>query len=597
MRDASQPRSLRVAHLVLVAIAGAALVAALVIVGWVGVRGALAYGELRDAEAAAGTAMRSISDPAAAAPHIEQVARHASSAHDLTSDPIWDLAETLPWIGPQLAAVGTISAAADDVASDALLPLADVASAFSVDAFRPVDGRIDTAVFAAIAEPAATGSQSIAAAAASVGAVDRTALLGVVRGGVDDVADLLTTGAAATDALARASVLLPSMLGADGEREYLIVFQNNAEWRSLGGIVGAMAVVRTSDGRLELTAQASSSDFSNFGEPVLALDPEVERIYETRPGRYVQNITQVPDFGVGAPLAREMWQRQMGQELDGVIATDPVALSYLLEATGPIDLPTGEVLTSDNAVQLLLNDVYTRYEDPREQDAFFAVAAASVFERLASGNADPAALIAALGRAGDERRLLLWSAIAGEQQVLAGTTLAGGLPVTDDDTARFGVYLNDGTGSKMDYYVDADTTLAWDGCTLDAAGRASGTATLTLTLTNEAPLDAATSLPDYVTGGGGFGVAPGVVRTVGYVYLPAGYALSAATMSDGSGFGGGMHQGRQVMSLGSDLAPGQSVTATIAVVVDAGAPTVLAEVTPTIATDRPTSVVAPCGGA
>ena len=44
--------------------------------------------------------------------------------------------------------------------------------------------------------------------------------------------------------------------------------------------------------------------------------------------------------------------------------------------------------------------------------------------------------------------------------------------MTDADAARFGVYLNDGTGSKMDYYTTADTTVAWDSCTLDAAGTA-----------------------------------------------------------------------------------------------------------------------------
>ena len=46
------------------------------------------------------------------------------------------------------------------------------------------------------------------------------------------------------DALSRTATLLPAMLGRDGPRDYLIVFQNNAEWRSLGGIVGALALQR-----------------------------------------------------------------------------------------------------------------------------------------------------------------------------------------------------------------------------------------------------------------------------------------------------------------------------------------------------------------
>ena len=37
------------------------------------------------------------------------------------------------------------------------------------------------------------------------------------------------------------------------------------------------------------------------------------------------------------------------------------------------------------------------------------------------------------------------------------------------------------------------------------------------------------SLPDYITGGGGFGVPAGITRTVGYIYLPEGFELTGST--------------------------------------------------------------------
>ena len=55
----------------------------------------------------------------------------AATAHALTSDPVWRIVEMTPWIGPQLAAVSTVAEAADDVAANALTPLADVASTLS----------------------------------------------------------------------------------------------------------------------------------------------------------------------------------------------------------------------------------------------------------------------------------------------------------------------------------------------------------------------------------------------------------------------------------------------------------------------------------
>ncbi len=73
-------------------------------------------------------------------------------------------------------------------------------------------------------------------------------------------------------------------------------------------------------------------------------------------------------------------------------------------------------------------------------------------------------LLAALARATDERRILAWSAVESEQALLGATAVGGGLPVSDERTARFGVYLNDGTGSKMSYYITPTVALDWISC-------------------------------------------------------------------------------------------------------------------------------------
>ncbi|WP_312677542.1 DUF4012 domain-containing protein, partial [Microbacterium sp.] len=550
---------------------------------------------IRDAQRTAAGAAAVLSDPTAAAAVVSDLSADTRAARELTSDPVWRAAEHLPWAGPQLAAVATVASAIDDVASDALTPLSEVAASFSLDALRPVDGRIDLAAFTSIEDAAVTGADGLAHAAASVDAIDRAPLLAPVRDGIDEVGTLLDSTAQTTDALARATTLLPAMLGADGPRNYLVVFQNNAEWRSLGGIVGAMSMIHTENGSLQLAAQGSSSDFPRYDDPVLDLGPDLVGIYGTRPAQFIQNVTQIPDFSVSGQLAREMWQREFGVAVDGVIVLDPVALSYLLAATGPVDLPTGDELTADNAIDLLLNQVYLRYEKPADQDAFFAAAAAAVFAKLSSGAADPGELVAGLSRAGEERRLLLWSALPADQELLAGTTLTGPLPFDDDTQRGFGVYLNDGTGSKMDYYVDAATTVAWDTCTAPASDSATGEVTLTVTITNNAPTDAATTLPDYITGGGGFGVDPGWAKTVGYLYLPVGGELIAASVSDGGGFGGGFHDGRQVMSFSTLLAPGVSASATLTVrFAEPGAATATAWLTPTVDPGAATALAATC---
>ncbi|MDZ8170636.1 DUF4012 domain-containing protein [Microbacterium xanthum] len=585
------PRAARVAGVVFAAVLGALLVCVVAAAAWIGIRGILAYGHLDDAQTAAALTRDQLTDPASAADAVATIADDTAAARSLTTDPIWRAAEVLPWVGPQLAAVSTMTVAVDDVAGSALTPLVEVAGTFDVDSLRPQDGRLDLSPFTEIQDAAAASAEELVDAAEAVSAIDRSPLVTPVREAVRDLSALLADTRDGAGAVARATALLPAMLGADEPRTYLLLFQNNAEWRSLGGITGAVAAIRTDDGSLSLAAQGSSSDFPRYDDAVLPLDEEILGIYGTRPGRYIQNVTQVPDFAVSGALAQEMWQRETGETVDGVIAVDPVALSYLLEATGPVILPTGDELTAGNAVDLLLNDVYFRYDVPAEQDAFFAAAAAAVFDAVADGRGDPAALLSALTRAGDEHRLLLWSAHEHDQELLADTTLAGGLPRTDDEAARFGVFLNDGTGSKMDYYVTADTVVGWDACMVDDTGAAQGEATLSVTLANTAP--DASDLPDYITGGGGFGVPAGTARTVGYIYLPEGWELTDAEIDGDLGFGGGTHDGRRVLTFELDLESGEQASVFVtARSVHAGARTVEAVSTPRIG--QATEVVATC---
>lgn len=539
------------------ALAAVAIIGVLCAV-WLGVRGYLAYGHLRDAEQTARDMREQITDAEATTANASDLAEDTAAAHRLTSDPVWRAAELLPWVGDQMNAVAEATAAVDDVASTALEPLIEVAQDFSVDDLRPTDGRIDVSGLAGLHDVAVTSAERVSAATARVDAIDRRPLLGPVAERIDGLADQLRAAGTGADAVSRASVLAPAMLGQDGPREYLLVFQNNAEWRSLGGIVGATALLRTEGGALSLEDQASSSDFTRYDEPVLPLDEELRQIYQDQPALWIQNVTQVPSFPLSARLAQAMWERERGARVDGVIAIDPVVLSYLLEATGPISLPTGDEINADNAVSLLLNEVYLRYEDPAQQDEFFQATAAAVFDAVASGSADPRAFLDALTRATSEHRVLIWNENEEHQAVLDGTALQGLLPVTDDQRTSFGVYLNDGTASKMNYYSRLTTGASW--CT-NAAGEAE--AVLEVTLRNNAPADAA-SLPRYITGGGVV-VPPGVTRTVAYLYLPEGAEIVSATDSSGAGVGRGSDSGRQVLTWETSLAPGEEASANVRV--------------------------------
>ena len=61
----------------------------------------------------------------------------------------------------------------------------------------------------------------------------------------------------------RALQVLPTMLGRDEPKNWLLVFQNNAEVRATGGLPGAISVVTADDGELSRNRQAISPRHCN----------------------------------------------------------------------------------------------------------------------------------------------------------------------------------------------------------------------------------------------------------------------------------------------------------------------------------------------
>lgn len=524
---------------------------------WVGVRGYLAKGELEAALPLASQLKSQVSkgDAVGAAASASSLSSHAAEAASLTNDPIWRAAEIVPWVGQNLTVMRELSSTVDTVSRFGIAPLTSLAGSIGLSEFKPVDGRVDLQPLLD-AQPALTdASATVDNAITRVRGINADGSLQPLVDARQKLLDSLIEASSGLAVLDKAAQLMPAMLGADGPRNYLVLFQNNAELRSTGGIPGALALVQTNGGSMSLAQQTAASSFPKYDSPVIDLPQDTRSLYGDNTAQYMQDVNFTPNFALSGQIAREMWNRQYGVQVDGVISLDPVALSYLLKATGPIDLPTGDQLSSENAVRLLLVDVYARYAEPEEQDAFFASAAAAVFGKIAAGSLDPQALISALAESGSENRILLWSSHAEDQALLAGTTLAGGLPVSDDTVQNFGVYFNDRTTAKMDPYLQVSIAAGQGVCRNDGLPNNS----VQVTLTNTAPADAATSLPDYVTGAEGFGIPGGNIVTYVSTYgAPGLYNLGVARDGARIPYKSSTELDYGVSQVEIELAPGES---------------------------------------
>lgn len=523
-----------------------------------------------------------------AATLVDELRRHTAAAKHAADDPLWTLASSLPGIGMNFSAVAEGARSADDVANLGLAPLLKVYSSLNWETLLPSRSGVDLEPLRAASPSISSAADAVRLSADRLSQIDTTVLLPQVAGPLTSARDQLHDLTGTLDTAADVSDIAPDMLGVQEPRNYLLIIQNNAESRASGGIPGALALLSLDKGTLTLGSQSSAGEVGVMS-PIVPFDSEQQQIYSQRVGKFMQDVNLTPDFPTAASTAQAMWERKTGQRVDGVISIDPVALGYILDATGPVKITQPELvalaavglpteLTGKNVVQTLLSDVYARIEQPARQDAYFAGVAQEIFAALSEGKGNAKDIIQGLTRGTADGRVLIWSGLPAEQSVIGKYALSGSVAGPSVAPAQFGVYFNDGTGAKMDYYVKRTVQLVKE-CPRDGYEET----TVRIISTNTAPADAATSLPAYVTGDGTFGVSPGSVQTNIVAYGPVQAQVETARLDgERTEFAPHLHSNRPVGVLAVQLAPGESKTVefTFSKIVQHSEPNVV--VTPTV---------------
>ncbi|MFC4787279.1 DUF4012 domain-containing protein [Nocardioides sp. MAHUQ-72] len=428
----------------------------------------------------------------------------------------------LPVVGDDATGVRALSQSLDTVAREGVQPLAE-----SMDRLDTITsgGRIDVAAAGSLQAPVAQASRAFSRADETVGDLDSSGYAGPLRSRFDKYVDLVHEVSQSLASARIAAEVVPTMVGADGPRDYLLVFQNNAEIRSTGGLPGAWAQVHAEDGKLNIASQGAGSDFGRRATPVLPLSAAEREVYGAELGTYFLDAGFTPDFPRAAQLMSARWEeRHPSTALDGVIALDPVAMSYLLDGTGPVRVGD-TTLTRDTVVDQLLSEPYKTL-DPDAQDALFQVAAGAIFDAATGDLASPVKFVQGLSRAAREGRFLVTAFDPDVRSALAGTRVEGALSGDDGDTPHVDIGLNDATQSKMSYYLRYWADVKSTGC--DQGVQAlSASMTVNQRIT---PAEAA-KLPESVTGAGGYGFKRGLQLLLIRLYGPYGGSIDHLTLN------------------------------------------------------------------
>lgn len=416
---------------------------------------------------------------------------HAQSARSATHSGIWNLAAAVPVIGAPLKTSQQIADVVEGLAADILQPAAKAGIGLSPAKLYD-NGRVNVQLLRQQEPELVTLAEDAKRLDEQAAAIPEAGFVAPIANARTQLQNQTSEVSSLLHNSALAARVGPAMMGADGPRTYLMAFQTNAEARGTGGLLGGFGILRFENGKPIVDTLGSNAELYKATADV-DLGPEFNELYgDSRPLTDVRNSNQSPHFPYAAKIWKSMWERESGRRVDGVIALDPVALSYILGAEGSVTLPDGQVVTQDNVVELTASTTYIKF--PKDQDArkkYLQDIANAVVKKMTGQVKSPGKLLDALGRAAGERRISVWSAFPAEQEVLQETILGHVIP---DDAAPYAeVIINNFGGNKMDYYLKREIEFAADDCDGDMRN-----STVTVRLTNT--LSDAKGLPEYVAG-------------------------------------------------------------------------------------------------
>ena len=350
--------------------------------------------------------------------------------------------------------------------------------------------------------------------------------------------------------------IAPAILASPKPLKYLVAVQNSAEARGTGGILGAYAIVEFYKGSVKVIKTGSNEPLYGTSLKKIPVDVPQEflNLYGNNPA-IIQNSNLSPHFPYGAEIWLGLWKEEFGEDLDGVIAVDPTALSYVLRATGPITLADGEQITSQNVVAETLEVAYKRYEtDNRARKQHLVDIMDAVSAKLNSGGYSKVKMAQALRDGIIANRILVYSANPDVQTKLSKARLGGYMSLEKNN--EFRAVIQNIDAGKLDYYLDRSVEIKSQSC--ERVRETQVKVRVTNTLKNAEGLSA------YVLTRADKGkpesLVPGSHRFKVFIYGPVGAEVVSVSRENRIANLGGasIERKRPIYVVDVDLAPGQS---------------------------------------
>jgi hypothetical protein len=266
------------------------------------------------------------------------------------------------------------------------------------------------------------------------------------------------------------SQIFLDVLGYNGPRKYLFLFENNQEMRPTGGFIGSYGILDIGNGRVK---KLFVDDIYNPDGQLKARVIPPAPIQKMSAVWTMHDANWFPDFPTSAEKVAWFYEKTGGPTVDGVIAVTPELLQDLLKVTGPIDMPEyGKTVDADNFMEVTQQEVEVDYDkDLNQPKKFVADLTPKILDKVMSerGIVPMMQTLKAFNAALAEKHLLLYSRNFNIQKLISGQKWSGEILRADKDylsviNANIDGYKTDGV---IDETIDHRSEISDDGSVVD----------------------------------------------------------------------------------------------------------------------------------
>ncbi|MFH1252982.1 MAG: DUF4012 domain-containing protein [Candidatus Uhrbacteria bacterium] len=280
------------------------------------------------------------------------------------------------------------------------------------------------------------------------------------------------------------SQTLSQLLGADGKKRYLLLFQNNMEIRPTGGFLGSFALLDVSHGEvanLEIP-QGGSYDLQGSLKKNY-ISPLPLQLISAR--WEFQDANWFPDFPTSARQVLNFYNESGGPTVDGVVAINASFVSSLLSLLGPVDMPDYDKTIDDEnflfETQKIVEYDYVNYQktDTARKEAspkaFIGDLAATLLGKVKDLDVSTLLKVVDAGRRGlDQKDVQLYFTDENLEKMIRTFNWSGEMKSADQD---FLMIVNSNLGGgKTDGVIEERANLS---VTVQNDGRIINTLTIT----------------------------------------------------------------------------------------------------------------------